>query len=126
MSTATTASRFQGYANEAIDRESERIRDDGCNAPALEWMLEDPERAEILGGWCQGFVHESLLARGDLGRSEAHDRLVAGLEPWVAKYVDAWTDAQREAFMAEIDAEDAESRAVDRDAIEFDRGLGTF
>ncbi len=107
-------STFANYRADAIQAEVDRLRDDGDNSPVMEWMRDDADRYESLREVAEDLAHNVIVARGDNARHEAIDRFHIRMAIWVERYVDSWTDAQRNEFMAEQDDAYLEARSLDR------------
>lgn len=107
-STQTVAERFQGYANEAIERAMDRVTQDGLDAPLCEWLMaSEPWQAD----WNDRL---SIVAHDTLrGEDEAELRLTTWLRLVCPRYLAAWSDEMRIGFMAQIDAETAEAKRLD-------------
>ncbi len=105
---------FAGYHQAATDHEFDRLEEEGLNTPVCEWMTGDDIRREYLSAHCAQLAHRTLVARKEYDVDEAIRKFGDAMRPWIIKYVDSWSDAQRNEFMAEQDDAYLEARHLDR------------
>lgn len=100
---------WEDVCDDAIEDEVDALTGDGLECGVVRWMQADAVMAETLRDHLDDLAHK-LLIRRHASRLDALDEFIRGMRPWVEKYVDAWTPAQRNEYLAEHEAE-----AADRD-----------
>jgi hypothetical protein len=94
----TVAELFEGYEADAAAYELDLLTGDGLEAPVIAWMQADPEREQALAEHVDALVHKTLLRRGE-HRTEAVDEFVAGMRPWVARFVEDYPEDRMNAWL---------------------------